>query len=607
MQSGEVGLTHAISPDQELATWLSKLDHALSRGDIATAIELFLPDSFWRDIVAFTWNIHTAERQDAIHEMLQACLEHTKPGGWQANGPAHKVDDVVEGSFNFDTAAGRGNGIVRLKDGRCWTLLTTLSELKGHEEKSRGRRSIGLTVDAYSRGRQTWQERRRHETAELGLTRQPYCLIVGAGHCGLALGARLKQLNVPTLLIDRLDRPSDVWRTRYDSLVMNSPSAADHMPYLSYPENWPLFPSKDQIADWLDAYTSIMDLPIWRGAECCRAVFDEARDEWNVTVLHDGRALTLRPKQLVFATGLSGPARIPPIPGAADFKGEQFHSSSFRDARPYSGRRCVVIGADVSAHDVCASLWEAGADVTMVQRSPTIIVRRDSLMNMFGNLYSDKAVENGISADKADLLFASVPLRLLERQQTEVFAELRRQDADFYQQLETAGFQLSYGEDGSGFLPQLFRRGAGYYIDVGTSGLIINGSIKLRSRVEIDAVTEHGLTLSDGSQLAADVIVYATGFDRAKNPAWQVLPDAVRDSVGVLYGYGSGVRGDPGPWDGELRNLWKPTRQQALWFHVGGFIQSRFYSRALALQIKAREAGLPTPVYKLPEVHCRYD
>jgi putative flavoprotein involved in K+ transport len=227
----------------------------------------------------------------------------------------------------------------------------------------------------------------------------------------------------------------------------------------------------------------------------------------------------------------------------------------------------VVIGADVSAHDQCAALWEAGADVTMVQRSPTIIVRRDVLMTMFGNLYSDQAVEHGVSADKADLLFASIPFRLMERQQTEVFAEWRRQDAAYYKNLEKAGFALSNGEDGSGFIPQLFRRGAGYYIDVGASQLIIDGSIKVRSRVGVDAITELGLRLSDGSALKADVIVYATGYDRAKNPAWQVLPNEVRDSVGVIYGYGSGVRGDPGPWDGELRNLWKPTRQHALWFH----------------------------------------
>jgi putative flavoprotein involved in K+ transport len=250
----------------------------------------------------------------------KACLDHTRPGGWQADGPAHTVNDVVEGSYSFETTAGRGTGVVRLKDGRCWTMLTTLFELKGFEEPIRARRSIGLAVGEYRPGRQTWHERRQREAAEIGVTQQPYCLIVGAGHCGLALGARLKQLNVPTLLIDRLDRPSDVWRDPYESLVLNAPSAADHMPYMPYPENWPLFPSKDQMANWLDAYASIMELDIWRSAECCQAVFDEVQDEWNVTILRDVRIMTVRPKQLVFASGLLGPPHVPAIPGATDLR-----------------------------------------------------------------------------------------------------------------------------------------------------------------------------------------------------------------------------------------------------------------------------------------------
>jgi putative flavoprotein involved in K+ transport len=597
-------LTHTGSANQEIAAWLSQLDRVLSNGNIEAAMELFLPDSYWRDIIAFTWNIHTAEGPDAIRKMLQACLHHTKPGDWQADEAARRVTDIVEGAFTFNTASGRGDGVVRIKDGRCWTMLTTMSELKGFEEPTRDRRPVGLGVGEYHPGRTTWNERRHSETTELGVTEQPYCLVVGAGHCGLALGARLKQLNVPTLLIDRLDRPSDVWRNRYDTLVLNSPSGADAMPYLSYPENWPAFPSKDQVANWLDAYASIMELNIWGGAECRRAAFDEAQGEWNVDVLRHGRMTTLRPKQLVFATGLMGRPHIPAFPGASSFKGEQLHSSAFRTSRAYAGQRCVVVGADVSGHDICAALWEAGADVTMVQRSPTIIVQRGSLMTGFQELYSDEALKHGITPEKADLLFASVPFRLMERQQTEAFSEIRRRDADFYQQLENAGFQLSYGKDNSGLVPQIFRRGAGYYVNVGASELIIQRDIKLRSRVEIEAINERGLQLSDGSELAADVIIYATGYDREKHPAWQILPERTREMVGRIYGYGSGVRGDPGPWDGELRNLWKPTHQRSLWFHVGGFIQSRFYSRVLALQIKAREAGIQTPVYKIPEARC---
>ncbi|HEX2138480.1 MAG TPA: hypothetical protein VHG33_02090, partial [Woeseiaceae bacterium] len=58
-------------------------------------------------------------------------------------------------------------------------------------------------------------------------------------------------------------------------------------------------------------------------------------------------------------------------------------------------------------------------------------------------------------------------------------------------------------------------------------------------------------------------------------------------------------------WEGELRNMWKPTQQEGLWFHGGNLFQARFYSLILALQIKARAAGIPTPVYGLQAVHHR--
>jgi putative flavoprotein involved in K+ transport len=78
------------------------------------------------------------------------------------------------------------------------------------------------------------------DAQELGITRQPYCVIVGAGHCGLSLGAALKQLNVPTLILDKRGRSSDIWRDRHETLSLHSPSWFGHMPYFAYPEGWPL-------------------------------------------------------------------------------------------------------------------------------------------------------------------------------------------------------------------------------------------------------------------------------------------------------------------------------------------------------------------------------
>ena len=89
--------------------------------------------------------------------------------------------------------------------------------------------------------RETWKEEREREAAELGYTKQPYCLIIGGGQGGIALGARLRQLGVPTIIVERNDRPGDSWRKRYKSLCLHDPVWYDHLPYLKFPDNWPVF------------------------------------------------------------------------------------------------------------------------------------------------------------------------------------------------------------------------------------------------------------------------------------------------------------------------------------------------------------------------------
>ena len=162
---------------------------------------------------------------------------------------------------------------------------------------------------------------------------------------------------------------------------------------------------------------------------------------------------------------------------------------------------------------------------------------------------------------------------------------------------------LDFGEDGSGLFMKYLRRGSGYYIDVGASELVANGSIKLRSGVDVARLEPHSVVLSDGTELEADLLVYATGYGSMNGFVAQVVSPEVADKVGKCWGLGSGTTGDPGPWEGELRNMWKPTQQPGLWFHGGNLHQSRHYSLLLALQLKARMEGIDTPVYKLADVH----
>ena len=220
-----------------------------------------------------------------------------------------------------------------------------------------------------------------------------------------------------------------------------------------------------------------------------------------------------------------------------------------------------------------------------------------------GGLYSEAAVKNGITTDMADLIFASVPYRIMAGMHVPVYEQMAKRDADLYDRLEKAGFLLDFGEDGSGLFMKYLRRGSGYYIDVGASDLIADGKIKLVSGREVERISETGVVLSDGTELPADLIVYATGYGSMNGWAAKIISQKVADKVGKCWGLGSDTKKDPGPWEGELRNMWKPTRQEALWFHGGNLHQSRHYSQFLSLQIKAREAGIETPVYGLAPVH----
>ena len=595
-------MTNAADMVQEV---LHQFGAALERGDSAAAVACFEPDGYWRDLVSFTWNMATLEGASAILAMLTAQLALVKPSGFRiaAGETAEDSGDVQQAWIEFETATGRGQGHIRIRNGKIWTLLTTLTELKGHEEHFGTTRRKGTEHGAGS-DRKTWSENREAEAANLGITTQPYVVIIGGGQGGIALAARLRQLDVPTIVIEKNARAGDSWRNRYKSLCLHDPVWYDHLPYLPFPANWPVFTPKDKLGDWLEMYTRVMELNYWSATTATSATYDTAAGEWLVHVSREGKDMVLRPKHLVLATGMSGKPNMPVFPGQDLFAGEQQHSSQHPGPDAYRGKKAVVIGGNNSAHDICAALWEGGVDVTMVQRSSTHVVRSDSLMKHgMRPLYSEEAEAAGITTNKADMTFASIPYALMAGLQKTVFDTIRAEDAAFYADLTGAGFMLDFGADDSGIFLKYIRRGSGYYIDVGASQLIIDGKIKLKSGTDVSHLTRTSVVLQDGTELPADLVVYATGYGSMDGWAAELISQDVADKVGKCWGLGSGTTNDPGPWEGEPRNMWKPTRQDALWFHGGNLHQSRHYSQFLALQLKARHAGIATPVYGLPVVN----
>jgi len=592
------------SPVERTDAWLAAFQEALTARDVDRAAGMFAATSFWRDLIAFSWNITTVEGPDGVRDLLSATLDRTDPSGFRTSEEPTEDDGVVSAWIEFETAVGRGRGHLRLQEEgtKAFTLLTTLYELKGHEEPLGGRRPMGAEHGA-NKERLTWLERREQEEAGLGVTTQPEVLVVGGGQGGIALGARLRQLGIPALVIDKHARPGDQWRSRYKSLCLHDPVWYDHLPYLKFPDNWPVFAPKDKIGDWLESYVKVMEVPYWGSTVARSASYDEQTGEWTVEVERDGQPFTLRPRQLVLATGMSGKPNVPTLPGQDVFRGEQHHSSAHPGPDEYAGRKVVVVGSNNSAFDICGALWEVGADVTMVQRTSTHIVKSDSLMDIgLGALYSEQAVAAGVTTEKADLTFASLPYRIMHEFQIPLYEQMRERDADFYRRMEEAGFWLDWGDDGSGLFMKYLRRGSGYYIDVGAAELVADGEVEL-AHGQVDHLTEDAVVLQDGTELPADLVVYATGYGSMNGWAADLISQEVADRVGKVWGLGSDTTKDPGPWEGEQRNMWKPTQQPGLWFHGGNLHQSRHYSLYLALQLKARYEGIPTPVYRLQEVH----
>lgn len=588
---------------EEIQDILHRLDDALTVGNTEKVLALFDEDCYWRDFLTFTWNIITFEGHSDIRDMLNARLTDVAPTDWHLDAnPAPRMNDgTTEGFIRFSTRVGEGYGHIRIRDGRIFTLLTTMDGLKGHEEIGRYSRPFGLVEGAEDIAEPTWGERREKMQNDLGVNEQPYVLIIGGGHSGIILGARLKQQGVPSLIVESNARPGDNWRKRYRTLQLHNPVWENHLPYLPFPDNWPIYMSKDKYADWLESYTQIMELNYWGSSEVKKASYDTQTKTWAVRIQRGNEETVVHPKQLVFATGSHSIPQRPSIPGQEIFTGIQEHSSEHSGPDEMRGKKVVVVGSGTSAHDISAALASRDVDVTMIQRSPTFVVKPRSFnRHTIGELYSAEAVDSGLDHEKADLLAQSTPYRLFFDVHKRGVDQIRSDDADFYRQLEDTGFLLDFGPRGSGLFGRALTGVNNYYIDVGASQMIIDGRINVESGAGVSHLTEHTVVLDDGREVDAEAIIYATGFRSMYGTTAEIISTEVADRLGGFGGIGSGESSaDPGPWEGEVRNMWKPVPHEALWFHSGLIAHARAYSRPLALQLKARMVGIPTPVYGL--------
>ncbi|OAX36527.1 FAD/NAD(P)-binding domain-containing protein [Rhizopogon vinicolor AM-OR11-026] len=550
----QLGITDPsnVSPAEVATEWLNAFSAAITQIDAGAVVDLFLEDGFWKDVIALTWDLRTFEGTKDIKKLLDARLAATDlhlreirllEEPLQEPALQKMFPDLtwVRFCFRFTTKHGKGTGVVYLvpfpdSKWKAYSLLTCLDSLTEFPEK------VGpLRHNKADHG--TWEENRCQEV-EFS-TNDPTVLVIGAGHSGLEIAVRLKYICVPTLIIDKKPRVGDNWRDRYNALCLQDTAWYNQTPYMHYPPTWPVFTPARKLADWLEGYAKFLELNVWTALTIKKSLWDDTTKTWTVEVIREGNVTrTLAVKHLVFATGLDARPKVPDIPGKANFKGSAMHSTQFTSAANYIGKKAVVVGA-------CNSVT-----------------------------YRD-----GFPLELADTYSTSLPNAVLRRlNQRIVYAVAETTDNFLYafiivkncwetlDGLAKVGFKTNLGLYGTGTLPLFYERGGGYYIDTGTSQHIINGDIKLKSGSAIECFAENGLRFADGTELHADIIIFATGSGDPRDPMREICGDEVASKVN--------------------EGVWRHCGHDGLWFGMGDLAISRFHSIHLAMQIKAIEEGI---------------
>ena len=567
------------------SAWLADLAAALKSSSASDLTELFTDEATWRDFMAFTWDFsHSIGRDSLVPRLLDLAKAAELDGvRTSVQQPPVAEDDRIHVFFDFTTKDRINRGYVSLihdEERYAASMMQTQTiGLQDHPERIRHHRRDGKVYGVVP-DRPRWSSERRQQAAFEDC--EPAVLILGAGHNGLSIAARLGALDVPTLVIDREARIGDVWRKRYASLALHSTVFGDHMPYLPLPPTWTAHTPKDKFADWLESYAKLLDLNVWTSTTFLNGHYDEDAQQWTIHVRReDGSIRTLHPRHFVVAGGLFGSPKIPAIKGIETFRGVVAHSDEFQGGADFSGKKALVVGAGVSGHELVHDLYEHGADVTMLQRSATYVVSYESYHKYWsGHLFSE---DSTFPADFADQIAYATPNLRSDEIQKKLVKLAAQDDKDLLDRLAARGFKFEWGPDGTGIIGAHMSGRDSYQINIGASELIADGKVHLKQGVELVEVKD-GTTavFSDGSELEVELIVFATGYEQFWN---HIRPSLGTAAAKIDKAYGRAA-------DNEYANTWRRSAQPGLWFGTGFIRMARFYTTFTALLIKAIEEGI---------------
>ena len=579
-----------INIRSEVDNWLKSFNESILQQknkdeSIKILSNLFFEDSHWRDILALTWKIQTVSGKSKIIEDLYNNILDVSAKDFQIDQERTPPREVIRGGksvieviLKFNTKFGECEGIVRLYEDheeqrqfKAWSFLTALSELNNSNNKELEKYQNTLEGP-------NWLDKRNKD--RLFNNREPEVIVVGSGQAGLSIAARLKQQDIDTLIVDKNERVGDNWRNRYHSLKLHNQTHVNHLPYMPFPSTWPTYIPKDKLAGWFEYYVESMELNVWTNTRFIGAEYKEDKKYWNVKLkLPDGIIKVMKPKHIVMAVGVSSVPNRTKIPGMNDYKGKVIHSVDYDSGKDYNGKNVLVYGTGTSAHDVAQDLYVHGANVKIVQRSPSMVVNVEPSAQLPYQLYSE-----GPNIDDCDLITISTPLQVLKKTHQLLTEKTKRIDKPLLDKLTSVGFNLEYGEENSGWQFKYLTRGGGYYFNVGASDLIADGKIKVIQFSDIEKFVSTGIEIKSGEKFNIDLMITATGYKGQEYVVEELFGKSVVDKIGPIWGFDDERQ--------ELRNMWMQTKQPGLWFHAGSLAQCRIFSKFLALQIKAIQDGI---------------
>lgn len=332
-------------------------------------------------------------------------------------------------------------------------------------------------------------------------------IIVGGGAAGLSAAGALARRGHRPLVLERA-RVGQVWEERYDRLRLHTRySGLAHYPL---PRGLPPYPSKDAYAAYLRDYARHFGLRVVAGC-AVRGVRPAEGGETAWRVTSDCGAWRCR--VVVLAMGQYGEPVVPPWPGRERFAGTLLHSSAYRNARSFAGRRVLVVGAGNSGAEIAADLADGGASwVGLSVRTPPQVVPRDPF---------------GMPVQRTGILLSMFPPAIADR--------LARATGWL-----TLGDLTPYGLPPAAWGPYSARRVP--LIDVGLVAALKRGAVQVRPAVA--DLSETGACYADGTVEPCDVIIAATGY---RSPLPRVLdaPGAL-DEAGEPRFASGGATGYPG-------------------------------------------------------------